>query len=81
MGMIKVIYVDQTAGKVKDTRLNDLIAKGKIAAFCISDNWVNVMNKQVSGIAEGQESAKERRNEHKATGNSQEKRVDIGENE
>ena len=53
MAMIKVIYVEQSAGKVKDSRLNDLIAKGKIAAFCNADGWENVMNKQNIGYCSG----------------------------
>jgi hypothetical protein len=53
MAMVKVIYVEQTAGKVTESRLNDLIAKGKIAAFCSSHGWVNVMSEQRIGYCSG----------------------------
>jgi len=55
MAMVKVIYFDQTAGKVEHSRINDLIGKGKIAVYCSSGGWVNTMSEQVSGIAVEQE--------------------------
>jgi hypothetical protein len=84
MAMIKVLYVDQTSGLVEDSLLDDLIAKGKIAAFCIADGWVNVTSERVSGIAVEQENTKERGREHEAAGNKgncQAKRINSGENE
>ena len=42
MAMINVIYVNQTSGKIEDSLLRDLIAKGEIAAFCSPHGWVDV---------------------------------------
>lgn len=84
MTKVKVIYIDQTAGKVEDTVLNDLIAKGEIAAFCSSRGWVSVTSDRVPGIAVEQENTKERGRQHEAAGNKgnrQAKRSNSGENE
>ncbi len=85
MAMVKVIYVDQSAGKIAESRLDDLIAKGKIAAFYGSDGWVAVKSAQISSAGVGrQHNLKERRKEHETAGNkgiSQAKRDDTGEDE
>ena len=60
MTKIKVIYVDQTSGLVEDSLLDDLISKGKIAAFYSSRGWVDFMNEQVSNISEEVKDPKER---------------------
>ena len=59
--MIKVIFVDQSAGEIADSRLGDLIAKGKIAAFCSPDGWVEVQAEQVSDVAADQQKLERKR--------------------
>ncbi len=84
MVMVKVIYVDQSAGKIMDSRLDDLIAKGEIAAFYGSDGWISVKAGQISGAMAGQHNLKERRKEHETAGNKgpgQAKGDDTGEDE
>jgi hypothetical protein len=84
MAMIKVIYVDQSAGRIADSRLDDLIAKGKIAAFFSLDGWVDVEAGQITDVVMGQPNLKERGREHETAGNkgnSSTKRADIGEDE
>lgn len=49
--MIKVIFVDQSAGMVEVSLLNDLIAEGKIAAFCGPIGWTDVNEVQVDAFA------------------------------
>jgi len=51
MAKVKVLYLDQTAGGVEESFLNNLIAKGKIAAFCGSSGWIDVKAEEVSGFA------------------------------
>ncbi len=48
--MIKVLYADKTNGKVEDSLLNDLTAKGEIAVFCNSRGWVDVRSERISEI-------------------------------
>jgi hypothetical protein len=67
--MIKVLYVDQTSGLVEDWVLDDLIAKGKIAAFCSSRGWIAVRGKRVSEITAEQKDSKERGRIHESAGN------------
>jgi hypothetical protein len=40
--LIKVIYLDASAGEVDANLLDDLISKGKIAAYQRSDGWVEI---------------------------------------
>ena len=40
--LIKVIYLDASAGEVDSKLLHDLIAEGKIVAFHRSDGWVEI---------------------------------------
>jgi len=63
MAMIKVLYVDKTSGTVEDSLLDDLIAKGEIAAFCSSHGWVEVRSVRIPGLAEKQSDSKERSQE------------------
>jgi hypothetical protein len=67
--MIKVLYVDQTSGLVEDSLLDDLRAKGKIAAFCSSLGWINVRSERISGITVEQLGSKERGRGDETTGN------------
>ena len=40
---IKVIYKDKNIGMVNETRLNELITKNRIAAYCLPNGgWVGV---------------------------------------
>ena len=82
--MVKVIYVDQSAGKVTDSQLNDLIAKGEIAAFYGSDGWVDVRTAQRSGYLTDKQNVKERGGKNETAGskgNSQTERGGAAENE
>ncbi len=41
--MIRVIYKDKNVGRVSESRLEELIRSGRIAAFCRPDDvWVGV---------------------------------------
>jgi len=40
--LIKVIDLDASAGEVDAKELDDLISKGKIAAYQRSDGWVEI---------------------------------------
>jgi len=40
--LIKVIYLDASVGEVDSKVLDDLISKGKIAAYQRSDGWVEI---------------------------------------
>ncbi len=83
MVMVRVIYVDQSAGKITASRLDDLIAEGKIAAFYDSDGWVDVMS-ELSGMLIDQQNLRERGKKHESAGSkgiSQAKRCSTGENE
>ena len=40
--LIKVIYLDASAGEVDSKVLDDLISKGKIVAYQRSDGWVEI---------------------------------------
>jgi hypothetical protein len=42
MNLIKVIYIDNSAGLVKSSTLEQLIVKGKLVAFRRSDGWAKV---------------------------------------
>ena len=66
MSTVKVIYVEQSAGKIDDIRLNDLIAKGIVAAFCSSDKWIEVNSEQASDVDAYHQNLKERGREQKA---------------
>ncbi len=52
MSMVKVIYVDQGAGRIKDSRLQNLIAMGKIAAYCGPQGWVSVTGEKAPNMDE-----------------------------
>ncbi len=69
MPMVKVIYVDQSAGRIKDSRLHDLIALGKVAAYCGPSGWISVTGEDVSHIAEEFEHSKEGESENENAGN------------
>ncbi len=69
MSMVKVIYVDQSAGKIKDSRLDDLIAAGKIAAFCGPHGWISVTGESLSDGEMELGNTKERGREIETTGN------------
>ena len=43
---IKVLYLDNTAGLVKDACLEELIRLGKIVAFKGEEGWVEVRRKR-----------------------------------
>ena len=64
MAKIKVIYIDQTAGKVDASSLHDLIDKGKIAAFCGSHGWVDINQRGLPLVATESENPNERRHRH-----------------
>ena len=51
--LIKVIYVDNTAGVVKASSLDQLIKKGKIVAFRRSEGWAKVGRDPVRGSSGG----------------------------
>jgi len=40
--MIKVIYMDKNTGIVDEQHLQRLLATGKIAAYCRSEDWIIV---------------------------------------
>ncbi len=48
--MIRVIYSDKSSGTVEHYRLDDLIAKGELAAFCRSTGWVDVKSGQLRRV-------------------------------
>jgi hypothetical protein len=47
--LIKVIYIDNSAGVVKACTLDQLIKKGKIVAFRRSEGWAKVGRDPVRG--------------------------------
>jgi hypothetical protein len=47
--LIKVIYIDNSAGVVKACSLEQLIKKGQIVAFRRSDGWAKVGRDPVRG--------------------------------
>lgn len=47
--MIRVIYYDKRAGVVAEHCLDELIASGRIAAFCRADGWVSVECDPIQG--------------------------------
>ena len=69
MTTIKVLYVDQTSGKVEDSLLDDLIAKGEIVAFCSSRGWIDVRSEQRSGITVVQSGSNEKERGHETSRN------------
>ena len=40
--LIKVIFLDASAGEIDSKLLHNLIAEGKIVAFCRTDGWVEI---------------------------------------
>lgn len=58
--MIRVIFTDKSSGTVEDYLLDDLIAKGKVAAFCRSSGWVDVKSSRLRGMG-GTHNGPERR--------------------
>lgn len=40
--IVRVIYRDQTAGVVEKNLLDDLIKRGRIAAYNCTDTWVSI---------------------------------------
>ncbi|MDD2336119.1 MAG: hypothetical protein PHD01_06050 [Geobacteraceae bacterium] len=42
MKEIKVVFIDDSEGFVKETQLNALITSGRLKAFLRSDGWVRV---------------------------------------
>jgi hypothetical protein len=64
-GLVKVIFIDNSAGLVKAGSLDQLIAIGKIAAFYRSDGWVKLGRDPVRGMGgsyKGPERRKSARN-------------------
>lgn len=68
MTLINVIYVNQTSGKIEASLLDDLIAKGEIAAFCGSHGWIEVRHERLSQVSEEQKKSKKRDRNHETTG-------------
>jgi hypothetical protein len=60
MAKIKVIYIDQTCAVVEKSRLDYLIARGVIVAYCGPDGWSEVRRDQPSGDAEEQKGSNEK---------------------
>jgi hypothetical protein len=48
--MIKVIFNNQASGTVEYFLLEELIAKGKIMAFCRSSEWIVIGRDPVRGM-------------------------------
>jgi len=49
MKLVKVIYIDNTAGVVKSLSLEQLIGAGKIVAFRRSEGWAKVGRDPIRG--------------------------------
>ena len=67
MKLIKVIYIDNTAGVVKSPSLEQLIVSGKIVAFRRSEGWAKVGRDPIRGNGgryEGPERRVSTRNNH-----------------
>lgn len=65
--LIKVIYIDNSAGVVNSSTLEHLIAKGNLVAFRRSDGWAKVGRDPIrgnGGIYEGPERRVSTRNNH-----------------
>ena len=67
MTIINVIYVNQTSGKIEASLLDDLIAKGEIAAFCNPLGWVDVRCERKSHVPEEQKNSKKRERKYETT--------------
>ena len=65
--MIRVIFTDKSSGTVEHYRLDDLIAKGELAAFCRSNGWVDVKSGQLRKVR-GTHNGPERREKSQMQG-------------
>ncbi|KAF0221548.1 MAG: hypothetical protein FD174_317 [Geobacteraceae bacterium] len=64
--MIPVLYTANSSGTVKDQRLDELIAKGRIVAFRRSNGWVDIKNDPVRGKGGGYHGPERRKRGEKA---------------
>jgi hypothetical protein len=59
--MVKVLFLNNTAGEVNISQLNDMIKNSRIAAYCGPNGWVVVENPVKSQVLPEQKYRKGRR--------------------